>query len=318
MGNARSGQHADVLYDTEPSFDTAPSSPDPIPFGSNVTMDTYEGSHEAVRIFNADRRAADIIEQVFDGAWSITGELSEPPWWLNTVLGAPDSAEVVAPTYDHTYGLDNGGDPTSIRLYGPTEGFAEYEEIPGCVVATFSIDQSVPGNPEFTLSGAYAREPEVNSSLSLSVPDLSQRTFNNRKASLEVGGDSVGLVQSASLTVETGTEIIDELGTGNGVDFSPKVLAPSVDYEKIVSTDQTLDPQSRFTGREQVDIVLGWDNGQTGADEYRVEFTIGAAFPDSWSESGRNDPEADLTEDLTEQAEDVSAVVTGPYTSPSV
>jgi len=318
MGDARSGHHADVLYDTEPSFDTAPSSPSPIPFGSNVTMDTYEGSHEAVRIFNADRRAADIIEQVFDGAWSITGELSEPPWWLSTVLGTPSSTVVVDPTYDHEYSLDVGGDPNSIRLYGPTEGFAEYDEIPGCVVATFSIDQSVPGNPEFTLSGAYAREPERNSTLSLSVPDLSERTCNNRKASLEVGGDSVGLVQSASLTVETGTEIIDELGTGHGVDFSPKVLAPSVGYEKIIATDQTLDPYTRFTGREQVDIVLGWDNGETGSAEYRVEFTIGAAFPDAWTQSGRNDPEADLTEDRTEQAEDVSAVVTGAYTSPPV
>jgi hypothetical protein len=212
--------------------------------------------------------------------------------------------------------LDTGGNPESLRLYQPTEGFSDYEEIPGCVVATLTIDQSVPGNPEFTLSGAYAREPLEDNTLSLSVPDFSKRTFNNRLASLDVGADTPGLIQNASITVETGTEIINELGTGHGVDFSPKVLAPSVDFEKIVATDQTVDLYDRFTSKNQVDVVLEYDNGETGDAEYRIEFTVGASFPDSWSKSGVNDPEADLAEDLTEMAEDFSAVVTVDESSP--
>jgi hypothetical protein len=316
----RAGHHANVLYDFEPSFDTAPSSPDPLVFGGNVTMDTFEGSHEAVRIFNADRKAANIIEQIFDGAWSITGELApEPPWWLSTVLGSPNSTNVAGSLYDHEYGLGVGGDPDSLRLYQPTEGFSEYKELPGCVVATLTIDQSVPGNAEFTLSGAYAREPEENTTLTIDVDDFSDRTFNNRLAELTVGGDTQGLVQSASVTIETGTEIINELGTGHGVDFSPKVLAPSVDFEKIIDTSQTTDTTNlydRFTSKNQVDVVLSYDNGESGDAQYRLEFTVGASFPDSWSRTGVNDPEADLSDDLNEMAEDFDAVITVDESSP--
>jgi hypothetical protein len=306
---ARAGHHADVLYDHEPSFDSAPSSPSPKVFGSNVTMDTFEGSHEAVRIFNAERDAADIIEQIFDGAWSVTGELSEPPWWLGTVWGSPVSTEITSPTYEHDYSLDSGGDPRSIRIYAPTEGFSNYEYLPGCVASTLTIDQSVPGNPEFTLSGAYAREPQDDNTVDLTVPDLSERTFNNRKASLTVGGDTVGIVQNATLTVETNTDLINELGTGHAVDFSPKVFAPSIDYEKIVATDQTVDLLSRFKGRTQVGVDFQYDNGEPSGEQYEVQFALSQVFPSDWSETGRNDPEADLMEDLSEMAQSATAKI---------
>lgn len=314
---SRAGHHANALWDHEPSFDTAPSTPNPQIFGGNVTVDTNEGSHEAVRIFNADRKAAEIIEQVFDGAWSITGELGpEPPWWLSAVLGSPNSTNVAGNLYDHEYGLGVGGDLDSLRIYEQVEGFNTYREIPGCVVATFTIDQSVPGNPEFTISGAYAREPDQNSTLTLDVPEFSKRSFNNRLASLDIGADTPGLIQSTSITVETGTEVINELGTGHGVDFSPKVLAPSVDYEKIIATDQTVDLYQRFVDKNQVDVVLSYDNGESGDAQYRLEFTVGASFPDSWSRTGVNDPEADLSDDLNEMAEDFDAVITVDESSP--
>jgi hypothetical protein len=316
---ARAGHHGDVLYKFEDNgFDATPNDSVYKVFGGNVTMETFEGSHQAVRVLNADRKAAQIVEQVFDGAWSVSGTITEPPWWLQSIYGAPNSSNTAGDLYTHEYALSNGNDPTPLRLYTPTEGFSEVEVLGGAVVSNLTVDQSQPNNPEFTLTGAYASEP-TRESLSPSVPTFAERTFSNREGQLDVGADTVGKVQNASVDLETGAELVGEIGSGEMVDWRPGQFNPGVTYDKIISTSQTVDPLDRFLGADETDqvtVTLNFDNGKTGDAQYAVQFDVTGAFPNDWSESGRNDPEADLMEELTEMAEDMTVTITEDESAP--
>ena len=114
MPDVRSGFHGEIAYTFEDSgFNTDPSDTTFKVLGSNATLDTFEGSKEAVRVFNSGRVPAEVVEQVFDGAWSVTCQLSEPPWWLASIFGQPASTQVVD-VYDHVYSIDDGNDPIVI------------------------------------------------------------------------------------------------------------------------------------------------------------------------------------------------------------
>lgn len=312
MGQARGGKHADVVYKFEDNgFDSTPADTVFKGFGGNATLDTFEGSHQAVRVFNADRNAAEIIGQVFDGAWSVTFDLgAAPPWWLQAVYGPPTQTEITTGLYEYTYALDNGNDPQALRLYLPTDGFSEYEYLPGCVIASVTVDQSQGESPECTVSGAYAREPQRDSTETISVPAFDKSTFSNRNGDLEIGGDRLAKSQTQNVELQTGTELIGEIGTEHMVDFVPRTFEPSVTADKIVATDQTVDPLQRFKDAASVALLQTWTNGASGTDEYAVSLDFSGSYPGDWSESGRNDPEADLTEELSEMALDCEARVT--------
>jgi len=316
--SARSGQHAGLGYCFEDNgFDTEPTDTTIKVFGSNATLDTFEGSKEAVRVFNNGRVPAEVVEQVFDGSWSVTCQLSEPPWWLAGLFGQPTSTQIVD-VYDHEYAIGNGNDPVPLRLYAPTDGFNEYEVLPGCVISQVTVDQSVPGNPELSISGAYAREPFRDDTLDVSIPAFSSfvKTFTNCDAELQVGGDTVGSVQSSSIDYNGNVDMVTEVGSCSAVDFSPKAWNVDPQYDKIVSVDQTVDPLDRFLNGGEVEVSLTYDNGLTGADAYSIEWLATGSTPNQWSETGRNDPESDLIEELQDLALDGSATVTAPVESP--
>jgi len=316
MGDARGGHHGDVVYKFEDNgFDNAPNDSTFKVFGSDATLDTFEGSRQAVRVFNADRYAAEIVEQVFDGAWSVTFDLSEPPWWLQAVYGSPTSTEITTGLYEYTYNLQSGGDPQTLRLYLPTEGFTDYEYIPGAAVASVTVDQSQGDSPEVTVSGAYAREPQRDNTETISVPEFSTDTFSNRDSDINVGGDRVAKSQTQNIELQTGTEMVGEIGSDQLVDFIPKAFEPSVTFDKVITTTQTVDPLDRFKGETSVNVVETFTNGESGTDEYTVKFDLSGSFPDGWNESGRNDPEATLTEELSEIALDAEARITIDTTS---
>lgn len=318
MGS-KGGAHGDVVYKFEDNgFASAPSDTTFKVFGGNVTMDTYEGSHEAIRVFNADRKAAEIIEQVFDGAWSITGELgAEPPWWFQAVWGSPTSTETATTgLYDHDYSLSSGGDPETLQLYMPTDGFTDYEVLYGCAVATLTIDQSQPNSPEFTLSGAYAKEPQRESTETISIPTFAESTFNNRMADVTVDGTRVAKAQTHQLEIQTGIELVGEIGSGEMVDYVPRAFEPNPTYDKIVSDSQSVDLLNRFKNATSVTVNQDWNNGATGTDEYGVSVDLTGSFPNSWSETGRNDPDADLMQELQDMAEDATATITVDTASP--
>jgi len=316
MPQSRSGHHGDVGYAFEPSYNTAPSSPEIKVFGSNATMDTFEGGRQAERKYNASRRAAEIISQNFDGGWGVSFELSEPPWWLAAAYGQPASTNVAESLYDHTYDLDNGNDPVPLRLYAPTEGYNDYYVVPGCWLVSVSVDQSENGSPEISLTGGYADEPIAESGVDTSIPDFSTSTYSNRDAELQVDGDTVGRVQTTTLSLETGAEGVSEIGTDSMVDFTTGAFEPSITYDKIRFLDETVDFLDRFGSEASVAVNLKYDNGETDDSQYVVTWEVIDSFPDSWSESGRNDPDARLEQELQDMGRDARAIVTVAQESP--
>jgi len=321
MPDVRKGHHGDIAYVFEDagSFDqtaTSPTDESFKPFGSNATLDTFEGGRQAERKFNASRTAAQIIGQNFDGGWGVSFELSEPPWWLATIYGDPVTSNPVGNQHEHLYDLANDNTPRSLRLYAPTEGFSNYYVVPGAYLVSASLDQTSDGSPEVSLTGGYASEPFEESALSPSVPDFAEDTFANRDAEVTVDGDTVARSQSASLSLETGTEGKSEIGSGTMVDFVPGAFEPEVTHDKIRTVGESVDLHQRFIDSKQVVVELNYTNGESGDAKYAVEFDVDDSFPDGWSESNRNDPDADLLEELTELGEDATALIVSDDASP--
>jgi hypothetical protein len=315
--DVRSGHHGDICYVFEPSFDTDPTDTTFKGFGGNATMDTFEGGRQAQREYNASRTAAEIIRQNFDGGWGVSFDLGPfPPWWLAAIYGQPSTSNPVGNQYEHTYDLANGNDPVPLRLYAPTDGFNEYYVVPGAWLVSASIDQSEDGTPEVSLTGGFARDPFEDNTLSPVVPDFSQSTFENRDAEVITDGDTVARSQSTSLSLETNTEGKSEIGTDKMVDFSPGAFEPSLTLDHIRWVGENVDFHQRFVDATQVTQAVHWDNGESGDAKYAVEVDVTGSYPDSWSESGRNDPDADLVEELQEMAEDATVLVVSDDATP--
>ncbi|AFH22173.1 hypothetical protein OSG_eHP18_00080 [environmental Halophage eHP-18] len=315
MPGSRSGHHGDIVYAFEPSFNTGPSSPTFKTFGGNATV-SPDGDRNASRIYNADRKAAQIIPEVFNGSFSVTHEITDPMWYVSGILGEPTTANPSGSIYEHTYSLANDNDPKPIRVYLPTEGFNEYTVLPGCVITSLEIDTTQPDNPEATVSFDYAAEPFTDTSLDPTPPAFSKSTFSNRDGSLDIGGDIVARLQNANISVSGVNEMVNEVGAGARVDFRTGSYEPDMTFGKIIDTSQTVDPLDRFTGGAQVTAELTLDNGQTGDSKYQHIFTVKESFPDGFSESGRNDPDADLTEELDELGQDLEVQITVDVSTP--
>jgi len=315
MPTARSGHHGDVVYAFEPSFNTGPSTPDFKTFGGNATVDPG-GDKNASRIYNADRNAAEIVPQVFNGSFSVTHEITDPMWYVAGILGEPQTSNPSGSLYEHVYSLSNNNDPKSLRVFLPTDGFSDYVVLPGCVITSLQIDTTQPDNPEATVSFEYAAEPFTDSSLSPTPPAFSKSTFSNRDGSLTVGGDTVGKTQSATVDVSDIHTMINEVGSDERADFRTQSYEPSANFTKIIDTSQTVDPLDRFTGETQVQFDLELNNGASGDSEYSHLFTLKETFPDGFAESGRNDPDSDLTEELDEMGQDMDITITVDESSP--
>lgn len=324
MPDTRGGFHGDIAYVFEDAgFDTAPNDTTFKAFGGNATMDTFEGARQAQREYNASRRAAEIIRNNFDGGWGVSFDLgATPPWWLAAAYGQPSTTGVDTDSdgtneqYEHLYSLDNGNDPVPLRLYAPTDGYSNYYVVPGCWLVSATLDQSEDGTAEVSLTGGFARDPFEDNTLSPAAPNFSQTTFENRDAEARVDGTTVGRSQSTSLSLETGTEGKSEIGTDQMVDFTPGAFEPSLSYDKIRWLGEAVDMHQRFVNATEVSNVLRWDNGQTGAAKYVVEATTLGSYPDSWSETGRNDPDADLIEELQDMARDAEVLVVSDDATP--
>lgn len=317
MPSTRGGQHGNLCYTFEDAgFNQSPNDTTFKPFGSNARMETFDAARQAERIFNASNVAVDIIRQNFDGGWGVTFDLSEPPWWLAGIFGQPSTANPVGNQYEHTYDFDNGNDPVPLRLYAPTDGFNSYYVTPGCWIVSVSIDQTDNESPSITLTGGYAKEPPEESSLSPTVPDFSQTTFSNRHFEVQTDGQAVGRAQNTNIELQTNTEGISELGSEEVVDFTPRTFEPSVTWDKIRYVGETVDAHQRFLDASQVTTKARWDNGETGDAMYVVEIDVTDSYPSQWSESGRNDPEEDLMEELQEMGQDATALVVSDDATP--
>jgi hypothetical protein len=120
-------------------------------------------------------------------------------------------------------------------------------------------------------------------------------------------------VQDASLTLEGNVDMIYELGTRLGVDFSPKALEPSLSYSDIVrnnSDDAASDVQRMYGSSSSttpddpnmddaaVKAELEFDNGASGSDKNTLTFTMAGTFLDTYSRNNVGDPTADIEGDI--------------------
>lgn len=298
--------HEDAGFASSPSDTTYKT------FGADATVSRLEGSNNAVRVFNpGNREAANIIEQAFNGAFSVEFTLTSP-WWLQEVITDSPSTSGSSSPYSHSF---DGKTPSSMRVYTYDENADSARELIGCVIQSASFSASVGGNVNVTLEGAYADEAltETPSSPEGQVK-TTERAMTFAEATVErPSSTTLSLIQNASLTINNNTDIISELGTRFGVDYSPKIRTASIDYGDIKEDDSELkrmygdstEPQSDVDNTTSIDFVF--DNGDSGASKNALTVSLTTTFPDSYGVSGIGDPEADLEGTLSEMAASVSA-----------
>jgi len=327
---ASAGHHARVSYlwedDSSGNPDFATDSPDDTdykPFGSDATLSTLEGSNNAIAVFDPNsREAREVIEQNFQGSWSVEFTLTNP-WFLRMALHNEVSTTGSTEPYTHSF---DGDIPFSSRIVQGTETTGNERVLKGCVASSVSMSASLGGMVQVTIDGAYADEEteSVGVSSLQGQPTIQERPLHFGEATVSRDGSTLSLIQEASLSIENNIDLIGELGTRFSVDYSPKKRNVSITYGDIVENDDELkrmygDSASTSPG-ESVEntqnIVFKFDNGKTGTDKNSLTMTLEDAFPDSYGRSGIGDPEADLEGTLDEIV--VGRAASCPMSGPSV
>ncbi|AGM11980.1 hypothetical protein DNAM5_121 [Haloarcula californiae tailed virus 1] len=294
-----------------PDFATdSPSDSDNKPFGSDATMNTLEGSNNAVRVFDPnDREAREVIEQNFEGSWSVEFTLTNP-WWLRGVIHYDVSTSGASAPYTHDY---DGDIPYSMRIVQGTEATGTERVLKGCVISSAEISASVGGMVNVSLQGAYADEDLDTGGVGAAQPTVDERPLHFAHATLKRDGATLSLVQNASLTIENNIDLIRELGSRIAADYSPKQRTVDISYGDIVEDETEVQRMygSGTTPQNTVEndkpMTFTFDDGGSGSDKNAVTFNIGGAFPNSYSRSGIGDPEADLEGSLSEMAATIDA-----------
>lgn len=314
---AAAGHHARLSYLWEddasgnPDFATDdPTDSTYKTFGADVTMNTLEGSNNAVRAFNPNSRdAARIIEQNFEGSWGVEFNLTNP-WWLSGLLHNGVSSSGTSPT-THTW---SGDIPYSMRLLVGNTHSDEQRYLKGCVISSASISVNTGGLVSISLDGAYADEDPIDTNMVTQPtirPGIKPLHFGH--ATVNRGGSSLSLTQSASLSIENNTDLIPELGTRFAVDYSPKQRTVDLNYTRVVENEDDTKrmygsgsaPQESVTNT--ADITFVFDNGQTGTDKNSLTMTLDDAFPNTAERSGVGNPEEDLEDALSEMMPTITA-----------
>lgn len=336
---APTGAHTELWYhweiDSNDNVDfaagTGTSDTDDKPFGGKATLSKLEGSNNAVEIFEPnDREMADLIAQHFDGSFTVDFEWSNP-WWLQSVIsevtGTTDNADG---SYTHTM---DGDVPRPMMIAAGYEDRATsdaagpaYRYLEGCVVQTATIDTSVEDTASVSLSGAYVNESWDDSVSSLNgQPSLNEDVMTFAEASLDLDSTTLSLVQDASVEINNNTDIIRELGTRIGVDYSPKGRVPSVDYTKIRedhSEVQDLYGASAATAVQQSvadgeAMTYQVDNGNSaGSGINKAQVSLNGQFPESVGTENFGDPQEDLKESINRRLRTVSITATNETSSP--
>lgn len=311
---ASAGHHARLSYLWEndssdnPDFLTSsPSDTDNKPFGSDATINTREGSNNAVRVFDpASREAREVIEQNFEGSWSVEFTATNP-WFLRGVIHNSVSTSGTDP-YTHTF---DGDVPYPLRIIEGNEATGNEYELKGCVIASCQISANVDGMVNVTLDGAYADEEQVVSNDTASLtpqPTTQERPFTFADATLSRKGSTLSLIQNAQLNIENNTDLIGELGVRTAVAYSPKVRSVSLSYGDVVEDDKEIkrmygsstssSPESHVDN--EVSATFQFDNGKSGTDKRSITLNLSGTILNTYSRSGGGDPEADLEGTMNE------------------
>lgn len=312
----------------EQSFDGSTEG-DAFPWGSNTTLDTLEGSHQAVRVFEPnDREAKDIIEQLFDGSFTLTFDVTNG-WFLRAVISDIDTD---SPSGSDPYTYDFNGDSAAEQYPNPfklirgvdrdNSNYSDDKErtLGGCVVATADISVDVNGNLTVSLTGAYASDskdvPDESNLTTQPATGVRTLTFANGTITTDSGGagTDVSRVQNATITINNNVDMVGEIGERKPVDFSPKARNPEFTYTKLAQGDTEL--QRFYGGGSNTTADNAIDNdyeievqfaSPLASEDSTITITIGGNIPDGYNESGIGDPNADFENELSEMATTVSA-----------
>ncbi len=303
------GHRARLSYLWEDNgFASPPDDTDQKPFGADATLDTLQGSNNAVEVFQPNtREATEIIEQQFQGSWSISFTLTNP-WWLAAVISTASTSGSSEP-YTHTY---DGDIPTTMQLVQGTEQVGSERILKGCVVTSAEISTQVGGMVEISLDGAYADEELIEGASLVEQPVIQYRPLHFGHATMSDGDSTYSLVQNVSVSIENNIDLIQEIGTRTAVDYSPKIRSTSLSWSDITEDDDEL--KDMYGGNTSVqetventsDVSILFDNRKTGADKNTLQVDLEGVFSNEYGRSGIGDPEADLQGSMSDMTVGVS------------
>lgn len=311
-------------------------------FGAGETMDSQDRANNAERLFGPFDRSTDvIIEQQFEGDWSIDFTLTNT-WWLQFLFGEPDTSGEAPAT--HEYSLDPRAAPRTAHIIEEIhypDGDVHQTVYKGVAASSADLDVSTEDVVDGSIDGFYADEvlyedPEANSPYGEigTQPETEYRPmhFGNSELRMDLDDDGtaefLGLVQDASISMEANAEQTYELGTRFVA--SPQYLQfePDVDYTRIVDQNSkeeerraaaygsmAADSPQETIADGDIDGEFNFENAVDG-DDNKLEIDLIGAFPDDFSRSGVGDPEEALEDDVTRLVRDLELTVTSDMESP--
>jgi hypothetical protein len=292
-------------------FASSPTDTNEKPWGADATYDTARGSNQALQVFEfGSRIPVDIVEQLFDGRWSVSFNYTNP-WWMYLFYGSPSQTDNGDGSYTYTW---DGESPGSIQIGIGREDSGKERILKGCVATSATISPSVGGMVNVTIEGAYAEETTEDPGSIATQPTIDHKPMTFADASLQLDGTTLGYVQEGSVQLQNETAIIAEWGTRVGIDYAPRTLLPTVNFTKINENGETDNLQRMYGSSTSTSVqnnvtdvqsmTFGLDNGvSAGSGINTLDVSFSGTFPDSYAENGLGDPEADVTEDINRLAE---------------
>lgn len=329
---APTGAHSELWYrweltggsnplDGSPDFAAGDDTEDdtPKPFGGNATATSFEITNNPLDVFEpSSREMAQIVAQHFEGSITIDWELTNP-WWLQGVVSAVSDVTANGDAFIHTM---DGDVPLPMTVNIGYEGVATdtgdplYRVLRGVVNQNATATVTTEGSVDISYTAIFADEVTIEPGELEGQPSIETSGFDVMtfaEAMLELDGSTLSLVQEFSTEINNNTDIIREVGTRIGVDYSPKGRIPSVDFTQIREShdhvEATYGEQAATTVQERVesdgDINARFDDG-----ENEIALLMGGDFPESLSTENLGNPQEDLNEAVNRRLRTVMAEAT--------
>ncbi len=237
----QSGANAVIIYDTETTYKTTPSSPDAmvLPFKSeSLRLNRNLISSDTIR---SNRNPQAPVRGNVDVSGDITFELSPQYGRLfKHIFGTYSKSGSSAP-YTHTYKI--GALPVGMCLEKQFTdlGTAKYFLYNGCKVNSFRLSAKPEGMIECTVSLLGAKETINSSSFDSTATDLGHTPFDGFEGSVKQGGSTVGTVTEVDFTLENNLDGNTYVLDGTGQRYSlPEGRAKVTGTVKILFDSDTL------------------------------------------------------------------------------
>lgn len=223
----RTGAHAYLKYGYESTFGTAAGTIDK-KFGLNDALSSWSLTHNRQDLPALNQVTID--EYAYgqqQGSIGIDFTLSNP-WIFKTILGDPSTTG--SNPYVHTYPHASNGinkTPTSFTTEVGFDGSSAdiVRTLKGCVAESLTINTSVGGLVECSLSAAYGNEDAPSTSLgSAPTEPTVEFPYTFAHATLKYGGNTLAQVQDVSISINQSSSLLYGLGDHQSVDAYRQLL----------------------------------------------------------------------------------------------